>query len=132
MTDDELDRLQALADAATGGPWTAATTVDEYGQRLHTMDVLPLTSFGEIEPHDAAFIAASRDAIPALIAEVRRLRWQAAERGSLLAECLMHDMRHLPSCSFVQNKEAVCDCGLYTLVGKIDRIIRERRCANGS
>lgn len=74
MTDDELARLQALADAATAGPWTAATTVDEYGQRLHTMDVLPLTSFGEIEPHDAAFIAASRDAIPALIAEVRRLR----------------------------------------------------------
>lgn len=74
MTDDELNRLQALADEATAGPWTAAATVDEYGQRLHTVDVLPLTTFGEIELNDAAFIAASRDAVPALIAEVRRLR----------------------------------------------------------
>jgi hypothetical protein len=78
MTNDELDRLQALADEATAGPWTAAATVDEYGQRLHTVDVLPLTTFGEIELNDAAFIAASRDAVPALIAEVRRLREENA------------------------------------------------------
>lgn len=83
MTDGELARLQELADAATAGPWTAAATVDEYGQRLHTVDVLPLTTFGEIELNDAAFIAASREAVPALIAEVRRLRAEVAENDEL-------------------------------------------------
>ncbi len=186
MTDDELNRLQALADAATAGPWRSYR-----GAFMHHSHIMARDHDGggwidvsddAIRDEDAAFIAASRDAIPTLIAEVkrlraaqageiagfdagfnaqragveydapgveqpydvwrcgwawgafdglnadvRRLRWQAAERRSLLAECLLHDMRHLPSCSYVHDKAVVCDCGLYTLVGKIDRIIRERR-----
>lgn len=88
MTDAELARLQALADAATPGPW------------MHQWSANPLTGdgFGEVlrvwggprapvvggdgsqeyggvfEEEDGDLIAASRMAIPALIDEVRRLR----------------------------------------------------------
>jgi hypothetical protein len=45
MTDEELDRIEARCNAATAGPWK-----------------------------DGEFIVAAREDIPALLAEVRRLR----------------------------------------------------------
>lgn len=57
MTNDELERLAKLADAATAGPWV--THIDGH---LRLMD------------ETAAFIAAARTAVPELLAEVRRLR----------------------------------------------------------
>ncbi len=65
MTDEELDHLEALANAATEGPWTWDTyIVRADGRPIITAD----------SAMDARFIAASREAVPALIAEVRRLR----------------------------------------------------------
>lgn len=66
MTNEELDRLEALANAATPGPWVAderwVEDADEY-------------DIGEAqETSDAEFIAAARTAIPQLIAEIRRLQ----------------------------------------------------------
>jgi predicted RNase H-like nuclease (RuvC/YqgF family) len=79
MTEEELDRLQALADAATPGEWQASTVIagmithDQHGWIAHC----PRGSCKETEQmarQDAAFIAAARAALPRLIAEVRRLR----------------------------------------------------------
>jgi transcriptional regulator with XRE-family HTH domain len=112
VTDDELDRLDALAQAASPGPWTWALAESD-GVTLRHPDMTPpgcltvtdlesptrwvasadapapitglppdendgstdgeFLVFQVFEP-DAAFITASRTAVPKLIAEVRRLR----------------------------------------------------------
>jgi hypothetical protein len=70
MTDDELDRLDALAQAATPGPWNAD---DDGTIILAPDDVLSCCNMDELT---VKFVAESRTAIPALIAEIRRLRAQ--------------------------------------------------------
>lgn len=93
----DLDAIRARAAAATPGPWWAAT--DEVGFCLNDQphafvytpsgdshDVIALT--GMIGEHhashpDAEFIAAARADVPALLAEVDRLRF---ERDALAAD----------------------------------------------
>ena len=60
-----LDELERLCEAATPGPWT----LDESESGLIGPHCEPI-----VEACDALFIAAARDALPKLIAEVRRLR----------------------------------------------------------
>lgn len=80
MTDDELAAIEARAAAATPGPWRPGPRTGDVGggfvyrgdersgrQVARTMSVLRGHA-------DAAFIAAARTAVPALIAEVRRQR----------------------------------------------------------
>lgn len=91
MTQDELDRLEALANAATPGPWVANGGVPEQvihcptkrhpnRTTFHSIVWLTQTDYASGEYYadmmdgDAQFIAAARDAVPALVAEVRRLR----------------------------------------------------------
>lgn len=52
----DLDALERLAAATTKGPWT----------------------YGPVSSEDEAFVRAARTALPALVAEVRRLRAQIA------------------------------------------------------
>ena len=76
MTDDELNAIERLCNSATPGPWGTIPPGGPNGafwgicNRMGMIVAMRLTTS---EP-DAAFIAASRDAIPVLIAEVRRLR----------------------------------------------------------
>lgn len=73
-----LDPIKARANAATEGPWKFTpkilgiknTTVMAGGEQVGYFSV------GQAQPHDAEFIAAARTDIPALIAEVERLRHQ--------------------------------------------------------
>lgn len=94
MTEDELDRLEALASAATPGPWESTwNQVDVDGE---TEDVIttsePREQYRSVvgtfwydglhagcKEQDAAFIAACREAVPKLIAEVRRIRKELDE-----------------------------------------------------
>jgi uncharacterized protein (DUF885 family) len=84
MTTDHA-ALRALADAATPGPWEVER--DPYGD-----DDYPVSANGRylcVSPDDgvrgghseadAAFIAAARDAVPALLDEVERLRKELRE-----------------------------------------------------
>jgi hypothetical protein len=79
----DLDAIEARANAATPGPWEASRQIGKKGHcyvaqvfgpdalgglSLAQMDVLPNATT------DAAFIAAARADVPALVAEVRRLR----------------------------------------------------------
>lgn len=72
MTNEELDKLEELANKATPGPWK----IDGYA----SFSIAVAHIYSEIliaNTHcnnDAKFVAASREAIPKLIAEVRRLR----------------------------------------------------------
>lgn len=115
MTQDELDRLEALANAATSGPWCvwdgpqyvgggedlcigagkkwlanmdhrfcASIRDATFGPRecdpdTMTCDICTIDAgkITEEERANAAFIAAARDAVPALVAEVRRLQSEA-------------------------------------------------------
>lgn len=78
MTQAELDALKALANAATPGPWGhwlhQVGGADWRGQWYLLADVYGSDNMGDEAAKNAAFIAASRAAVPALLAEVERLR----------------------------------------------------------
>ena len=94
MTDQDLDldHLEALANAATEGPWEAdCTEVSQHWSRpepWHTVSSSEVdcgsycyggSARGIERVEDAEFIASSRTAVPALIAEVLRLRAQVEQ-----------------------------------------------------
>lgn len=75
-----LDELQQLADAATEGPWEAGSA--RFGRDHQETpyvapgvgsDVVAQCYASRRATHDAAFIAAARSAVPALLARVREL-----------------------------------------------------------
>lgn len=79
MTPSRLAKIKALADAATEGPW--GYTYDGSGDYTVGLAKDPqgdgntiASLYGPVETGtDAAFIAASRTAVPELVAEVERL-----------------------------------------------------------
>jgi hypothetical protein len=83
MTADELDAIEAREKAATAGPWSALTGMLAYSPRLIASagdecyivqnDVAGPGLINDTQP-DLAFIAHAREDVPALVAEVRRLR----------------------------------------------------------
>ena len=90
----DLEKLKALADAATPGPWRVRQDgsaswlcqPDQSGLELKDSAIrLPMKrSHDDRERNrlDALFIAAAREAVPALIAEVERLRVESARLTS--------------------------------------------------
>ncbi len=93
MTQQELDALKALANAATPGPWRVAeyNTVAADGRRIlkcrDQYDGVRLAVHDNAKA-DAAFIAASREAVPALLDALAaaNARAEAAERRAMVAE----------------------------------------------
>lgn len=92
-----LDRWDRLASAATDGPWAVSSTYDGSStvaimrspdKRLHVNAPDRANAYDEDEAN-AAFVAAARTAVPALLAEVRRLCPPAAtEPGVGMLESL--------------------------------------------
>lgn len=74
MTKDELDELKKLCDEATPGPWDAKgiRLLPDNEGCLNLPDGRDHELYGSLT--DMKFIAASRTALPKLIAEVERLR----------------------------------------------------------
>jgi hypothetical protein len=100
MTDDELNEIEKRANAAAPGPWEdAEASVWEHGQRVvdevfvrrpgdniavaiavASQILNPCADPRNVPSQDtAAFIAHAREDVPALIAEVRRLKARNAE-----------------------------------------------------
>lgn len=77
MTHKELDELQALADAATPGPWDSVLSGPHAYPGYHDVvrnrgaDLVGMIAHNH--PGDARFIAAAREAVPRLIARIREL-----------------------------------------------------------
>jgi hypothetical protein len=82
LTESELAELESLVQGASPGPWIA-----EYGPGLAGPDFIMITDWDESQPDmyvkhddrpaavpDLQFIAAARNYVPRLIAEVRRCR----------------------------------------------------------
>ena len=91
MTQQELAALKALADAATPGPWEEVAESGEWwitsaSEVTASLYVIPDT--GLMNQADVDFIAASRAAVPALIAEVERLQaaWGAEHDAAIRAD----------------------------------------------
>jgi hypothetical protein len=81
MTKEYLSDLEALAKSATSGPWEVGDPYD--GRAWRASDLVAVYGMGmEVactqSVSDAAFIAASREAVPHLLREVRRLRAELA------------------------------------------------------
>jgi hypothetical protein len=111
MTDEELAGVEARANAATTGPWEWKVRDDSGPLAMHSGDVIVFddgTAWGEYgspmhnAAADATFIAHARTDVPALVAEVRRLRglvrdayWEAAGGwGRLDSDEFMPDWDH--------------------------------------
>jgi hypothetical protein len=89
----DLDAAQALADAATPGPWTSWRKIPGVvrietttGDALIYRDSLDEEDGQLITEADAEFIAAARTVVPALIAEVQELRELQSQRTNLVEE----------------------------------------------
>ena len=70
ITDEQLKKWRALADAATPRPW-------EYSPETYRLAISRWVDFScpiTVNHNDGKFIAAAREAVPALIDEVERLR----------------------------------------------------------
>lgn len=103
LSDKELDELDELEQAATPGPWFVRSLDDEHAMNLVAVSTTPETGLGERWPRfdhreivaatlvqhpryvdtsderwdeNAQFIAAAREAVPRLVAELRSLRRQ--------------------------------------------------------
>src|SRR4051812_2915147 len=87
LTEDDLAAIEARCNAATPGPWESwIEGRDHFGgdSIIRTADadlyLLPVPTPQHHQDQD--FIAAARQDVPRLIAEVRRLRRLIAERES--------------------------------------------------
>lgn len=67
MNAEQLNAIKERAAMATPGPWRSAGL---YGVRTQNDEALSIP----LRPSDATFIASSREDVPALVAEVERLR----------------------------------------------------------
>lgn len=72
MTREKLDEIKARADKAATGRWEYALTGELAawdGDRAY-----PVIDFGKVSPENAEFLMHARQDVPALLAEVERLR----------------------------------------------------------
>ncbi|WP_031087031.1 hypothetical protein [Streptomyces sp. NRRL WC-3549] len=108
LSDGEVDELDELAQAATPGPWFVRCLDDEHAMNLVVVSTAPDTGLAERWPdfdygeivaatlvqrpryvdaaderwdENAQFIATAREAVPRLVAEIRRLRGQPEAEG---------------------------------------------------
>jgi hypothetical protein len=85
LASEQLDELEKLADQATPGPWAACTSYNELGAAAEGPFHEVLGDYSESRETwedklaraqlDAEFIAASREAVPRLIARVREFEY---------------------------------------------------------
>jgi len=107
----DLDAIQARANAATPGPWYFQP---EYGPEFIAAEVRGYEhGIGNLEfgagsqaRADREFVIAAREAVPALLAEVRRLTAELA-RYVGHEPTIAEEMAHLSSC--LDAVHAVCD-----------------------
>lgn len=75
MTNEQLNEIKVRAGAATNGPWRVErSNCGSLHPKFITTDSIILDGFRPWSDADAEFIAHSRQDVPALVAEVERLR----------------------------------------------------------
>lgn len=80
LTPARLEVIRARADAATPGPWHSEAAKDAFVDQVWagkgTDALRALARVSGPNPNDASFIAHAREDIPALLAQIDRLRTQ--------------------------------------------------------
>ena len=75
MTDEELDRIEQVLNEATPGPWKCWKKPTELDPSVViATDVFIFRTLGGNDEANAEFIIEAREAVPKLIAEIKRLR----------------------------------------------------------
>ncbi|HEY8550711.1 MAG TPA: hypothetical protein VIL35_12205 [Vicinamibacterales bacterium] len=107
MTNDELAAITAREQRATIGPWTVKRVQNLYPSEAGDGRTYPAIrgfrcpkaiyerAWEQVE-QDAAFMAAARTDVPALVNEVRRLRRRLREMHLVVAEAAEFDPRATP------------------------------------
>lgn len=114
MTRPDLDALSALADAATPGPWENYGYEDRPNWIIgHSPDGPEGGYYGKVDvlciqdenldgsymnDADAEFIAASRTAVPALIAYARELEQRIDELGRITGDASLSPAQKSAQC----------------------------------
>ena len=107
MTNEELDAIAQRAEKATPGPWGEVAESGEWwlsGPDIYD-DAVMSTNDTEISQADVDFIAAARTDVPALVAEVRRLRGKL-EAATASAEAAEKDANELRADNEMNNHYA--------------------------
>ncbi len=82
MTEQELAEILERAEKATPGPWTAYSSAWMVGSECGL--IADTNEYGDSETKasapNCAFIAYARDDVPALVAEVKRLRAELEQK----------------------------------------------------
>jgi len=126
ITKAELDALELLEKAATPGPWRCGISGNP---RVYGPDDSPgagplLTTLWRPDPYEVRgncdFIAESRNALPRLIADHRRL-------VELLAR--LFEDAHRKGCLWLDDRRMPCQCGaterINETVGEAKRYLRQ-------
>lgn len=74
LTPEMLEAIRKRAEAAQEGPWLSLPEINGEDFAILTGDRDDTVAFGVYEAANAEFIAHAREDIPALLAEVERLR----------------------------------------------------------
>jgi hypothetical protein len=93
MTPERIAELKRLCDAATSGPWTVETPMDspsviaDGNKAVYDWTFIAHIDTGKVKhsvkaDRNAAFIAAAREALPALLAENKRLSADKSESNN--------------------------------------------------
>jgi hypothetical protein len=101
----DLDALQELDATGWSAPWAitgAGAIVRFHGEHAYTVIVEAGLLPGH---HERLAIVGSRNALPALIAEVRRLR-KVAEAAALAEEFLTSNITHTPVVDIIDALDA--------------------------
>jgi len=117
ISEEELKELSALADKATPGPWKALKPVycdDRLCVEHFYEDTGNWLGLGEddgtLDEDDARFIAATREAVPKLIAEIRRLQ---ADRTGMFIDIPEKCCEPWDSCDLYSSNDQDQSCALF-------------------
>ena len=110
LTEERLAEIEALANAATEGPWDRSDVAHHHDGSFMSVNLTEgpfdlVVCYGGGEPDDlercaiahadAAFIAAASSLVPELVDEVRRLRAEIQTREADLRETIAADFDRL-------------------------------------
>lgn len=98
MTEEELREIEARCEAATPGPWYRSGNPSLTGVGIETENGRWRFVCQETEWPDATFIAAAREDVPVLVAEVRRLQGELAQRVPQVRDGWKLDFPDCPWC----------------------------------
>lgn len=115
VTDEQIAEWRRLSDAATSGPWRATSDGDWVGYVIAAKRRTTI-AICEASEVDMDFIAAAREAVPALLAEIERLRAATRDREAVILltieflrksahECMeAHEKRDAEFMKWLKNK----------------------------